>query len=139
MRRAAAGLCSRKTRISFDSISPAFSLSKFPGKLFGRADGRSSEGPRSAFIPPPEALGHPMQAFEVVGQADQLPFQSHFFFPAQKKLPESQNALDDAKDRFDGLLPQFILGFAGGSLQPVFHHFTHTGSGGRRDGVDIPF
>jgi hypothetical protein len=53
MRRAAVGLCSRKTKISFDSISPAFLLSKFPGELFGGARGRASEGPRSAFIPPP--------------------------------------------------------------------------------------
>ena len=115
MRRAAAGLCSRKTKISLDSISPAFSLSKFLGNF---SAGRMAEPVKACvrlLSRRREALGHPMQAFEVVGQADPLPFQSHFFFPAQKKLPESQNALDDTSPprrcRAQRCLPGRILNY----------------------------
>src|ERR1039458_8598309 len=109
MRRAAAGLCSRKTKISFDPISPAFSLPKSSGNFSAERLAEPVKVCVRLLSRRRQALRHPMQAFEVVGQADQLPFQSHFFFPAQKKLPESQNALDDAKDRFDRLLSEFMI------------------------------
>jgi hypothetical protein len=49
-----------------------------------------------------------VQPLEVAGHADPLPFQPGFFQSAQKKLPESHHALDDPKDGFHRLLPQFV-------------------------------
>jgi hypothetical protein len=59
-----------------------------------------------------QARAHPMQPFEVIGQAYQLPFQLHFLQTPQQKLSKSQDALDDSKNRFHGLLPQFVFGSA---------------------------
>ena len=56
------------------------------------------------------ARAHPMQPLEVVGQADQLPFQLHFLQTSQQELSKAQDALDDPKHRFHRLLPQFVSG-----------------------------
>ena len=52
-----------------------------------------------------QARAQPMQPFQVVGQADQRPFQPHFLPTTQAKLPEPQHRLDDPKHRLDRLLP----------------------------------
>ncbi len=83
MRRAAAALCSRNAKISLASICTGFFTVKIPKEFFGGALGRASKVGVRLLSRRRKALRHPMQAFEVVGQADQLPFQSHFFFPAQ--------------------------------------------------------
>src|SRR5687767_10649709 len=46
-----------------------------------------------------------MQPFEVVRQADQVPFSCHFGEPAQKELPKTQHRLDNPKHWFHGAGP----------------------------------
>jgi DNA-binding response OmpR family regulator len=55
-----------------------------------------------------QSRAQPVKSFEVVGQADQRPFQRHFLTPSQPELPKSHHALDDPKHRFDGLLSEFV-------------------------------
>ena len=75
---------------------------------------RCSPQGQSPFSTPPHAFSarrrqlqaraQPVQPFQVVGQADQRPFQRHFLPPSQAKLPEPEHALEDPKHRFHGLL-----------------------------------
>jgi hypothetical protein len=49
-----------------------------------------------------------MEAFQVVGQANQIPFAAYFFESAQEELPEAQDVFDDAEDRFDRAGPRQV-------------------------------
>jgi hypothetical protein len=46
-----------------------------------------------------------VEAFEIVGEADQFPFERDFGQSVQAEAPKSQHFFDHAEGRFDGLLP----------------------------------
>ena len=45
-----------------------------------------------------------MEAFEIVGQRDEISFQTDFGEAAQGEAPETEHLFDDTEDRLDGLL-----------------------------------
>ena len=66
-----------------------------------------------------EGSAEAVEALAVVGEADQLPFEGDFGQTAQGEAPESEHFFDDAEDRFDGLLPEFVERTAGGGRGAV--------------------
>ena len=64
-----------------------------------------------------------VKAFAVVGETDQLPFERDFGQTAQREAPETEHFFDDAEDRFDGLLPEFVERAAGDGRRAVPHPF----------------
>ena len=75
-----------------------------------------------------------MEAFAVVGEADQLPFERDFGQTAQGEAPKTEHLFNNAEDRFDGLLPEFIERAAGGGRRAVAHPFGKRPSGGGAGG-----
>ncbi len=80
-----------------------------------------------------------MEALAVVGEADQLPFEGDFGQTAQGEAPESEHFFDDAGDRFDGLLPEFVERTAGGGRGAVAHAFGKGSLRRRGRGVGLFF
>ena len=62
-----------------------------------------------------------MEAFEIVGQADQGPFQSGFVVTSHGKAPKAHGGFDDSDDGFDCLFSETVEGPAGGRGCAVFH------------------
>jgi len=58
------------------------------------------------------ASRHPLEAFEVVGQADQRPFALYFLFASQTEAAKAHRRLDDPKDWLDGVISPPIQGLA---------------------------
>ena len=80
-----------------------------------------------------------MEAFEVVGQADQIPFQAHFGVASEREAPKAHRFFDDSEDGLDGLLPQFVERAAGGGGGAVFHPRGEVGVGSGRLGLGALF
>ena len=56
------------------------------------------------------------EPLEIVAGAHQRPFKADLFLAAQQEAAEADRFLDDAKDRFDGLLAQAVELFAAGCV-----------------------
>src|SRR5688572_12541569 len=65
----------------------------------------ASGGPENGF--------ESVESLEVVGGADQRPFQRGFGQATEQETAEAQAGFDHAEDRFDGLLAQLVAGTAG--------------------------
>src|SRR5437660_9964476 len=66
-----------------------------------------------------------MQPFEVIGQADQVPFPADFGQPTQEKLPKAQNRFDDPKHWLDRAAPLPIASLAFGRSEFLSHRAEH--------------
>ncbi len=58
------------------------------------------------------ASRHPVEAFEVIGQANQRPFAADLLFAAQTEPTKAHHCLDDPKDWFDGMVAPSIQGLS---------------------------
>ena len=91
-----------------------FQRSDFFGEVADLQDVGIKEHSRSSFWPFSPLLSRPRQMFEgedpfeVVAHADQQPFQGNVFSAAQAEAPKAHRLFDDAKDRLDRLLTEFI-------------------------------
>jgi hypothetical protein len=76
-----------------------------------------------------ESRAQPVQPFQVVGRADQRPFQGHFLPPSRPELPKSHHAHEQPQHLFHRLLAQFLGLFADAGREPGAHYFCPGGSG----------
>ena len=83
----------------------------------------------------PQGGAEAVEACEVVGERDQIPFETHFGEAPQREAPEAEHLFDDAEDRLDGLLAQFVERATGGGGRAVTHPFGQRGVGARRGRV----
>ncbi len=50
-----------------------------------------------------EVGSYDVEAFEVAGQTDQIPFKAHFVMAPQREAPEFHRLFDDSEDGFGAL------------------------------------
>ena len=73
-----------------------------------------------------------VEAFEIVSEGDQIPFQTYFREAPQGETPEPEHFLDDPEARLDGLLAQLVESATSGGGSAVTHPFGKRSVGARR-------
>ena len=61
------------------------------------------------------------QAFAIVWQGDEEPFEFYLFDASEGETIEAEDVFDDAEDRFDRTLSKFVFGFGLFGLEFLLH------------------